>query len=319
MSGRALSAELAAVRALVADGLTEIGDAGDAGQVWIRSASARLTALDGVLTEAAGVLAAPVQIAALTVATFLVVAGSAAVAGALGLGSGGVLAVSGAAVLLMLMTTPYIARRVFALVGRHRLARAAASPRIGHAVTPAPALPSGSCLPSGLALPSSPGVPSSPGLPSGPTHLPPRRSGPRSSADPVPPALPLAPPHSAADLVTPAVPLAPPNSVTEPVPPALPLAPLHSAPDSVLSSSGIAGRHSEAGPARAVEGLLRARIRLVSAALRQAGAGNWAAPRLRRMIRTDQVIRRLAHADQLLCQAVDCIERHLDDQRKDAA
>jgi hypothetical protein len=78
MSGRALPADLAAVRALVADGLAEMGDAGGTGQVWIRSACARLTTLDGVLTEAAGVLAAPVQVAAVTVATFLVVAGSAA-------------------------------------------------------------------------------------------------------------------------------------------------------------------------------------------------------------------------------------------------
>jgi hypothetical protein len=249
MSGRALPAELAAVRALVADGLTEIGDAGDAGQVWIRSASARLTALDGVLAEAAGVLAAPVQIAAVTAATFLVVAGSAAVAAALGFGSGGVLAISGIALLLVLVSTPYAGRHAFILIGRRRLARAAASPRTRRA------LPSPADLSAGAA-PSPP---------------------PRSSADP--------------------------------------------SPYSLAGSSPSTGfdRRSEAGTERTVEGLLRARVRLVSAGLRQAGADNWAAPRLRRAIRTDPVIRRLAHADQLLCQAVDCFERHLGDQRKDTA
>ncbi|GIE27037.1 hypothetical protein Ait01nite_000820 [Actinoplanes italicus] len=220
MSGRALPAELAAVRALVADGLAEMGEVGDAGQVWIRSASARLTALDGVLTEAAGVLAAPVQVAAVTMATFLVVAGSAALAGALGFSGGGVLAFTGAAVLIMFAALPYAGRRVFGLVGRRRLARSAAVPA-------------------------------------------------HRSARPAPPG------------------------------PAI-------------------VRHPEAALAQASDRLLRARVRLVSAALRRAGADDWTTPGLRRAIRTDPVIRRLAHADQLLCQAVDCLERHLGDQRKDA-
>ncbi|MEU4621364.1 hypothetical protein AB0G04_15515 [Actinoplanes sp. NPDC023801] len=236
MSGRTLPAELAVVRALVADGLAEIGDTGDAGQVWVRTACARLTALDGVLTEATGVLAAPVQIAAVTVATFLVVAGSAAVAGALGLGGAGMPAVSAVALLILFTALPYAGRRVFAMVGLRRLARAAASPPARLPVTALPA---------------------------------PSPSDPRNGHEP-------------------AVPPGP-------------------------------GRRSEAALVRVSDGLLRARVRLVSAGLRQAGAGNWDAPRLRRAIRSDPVIRRLAHADQLLCQAVDCLERHLRDQRKDTA
>lgn len=232
MSGRVLPAELAAVRALVADGLAEMGHAGDTGQVWIRSACARLTALDGVLTEVAGVLAAPVQVAAVTVATFLVVAGSAAGASALGLTGGGILAVSGVALLLLFAAVPYTGRRVFLLIGRRRLALAAVSPprRPAMASLPAPS-------------PSDPPVPETPVL----------------------------------------------------------------------------GRRPEIGLARATDRLLRARVRLVSAALRQAGSGNWTAPQLRRAIGTDPVIRRLAHADQLLCQAVDCLERHLVDQRKEVS
>ncbi|GIF35941.1 hypothetical protein [Actinoplanes xinjiangensis] len=211
MSARPLPAELAAVRALVADGLAEIGDAGDTGQVWLRSATARLTAFDQVVTEAAGVLAAPTRLILVTLATFLVVAGSAALAGALGLGSGGTLALSGTTLLIMFATIPWAGRHVYTLTGRRRLARAAA-------------------------------------------HLSPR-----------------------------------PVRATSP----------------------------EAGLAGVPDRLLQARVRLVSAALRQAGAGNWSAPELRRAIRTDPVVRRLAHADQLLCQAVDCVERHLGDLRKD--
>ncbi|BEL12068.1 hypothetical protein Q0Z83_102590 [Actinoplanes sichuanensis] len=204
MSVRALSTELAAVRVMVADGLAEIGDAGDAGQVWLRSATARLTAFDGVLTEAAGVLAGPTRVLVLTLATFLLVAGSTALAGALGLGTGGVLALAGGTLLIAAAAAPWASRHVYSLIGRRRLSR----------TTPGPA--------------------------------------------------------------------------------------------------------AEAGPAGLPERLSRARVRLVSAALRQAGAGNWSAPELRRAIRTDPVVRRLAYADQLLCQAVDCVERHLGDLRKDS-
>ncbi|MEU4159831.1 hypothetical protein [Actinoplanes sp. NPDC026670] len=233
MSVRALSTELAAVRAMVADGLAEIGDAGDAGQVWLRSATARLTAFDGVLTEAAGVLAAPARVLVLSVVTFLLVAGSAAIAGTLGLGAGGVLAGSGATLLIAAAAAPWAGRHVHFLIGRRRLTHAAparplAAPGLG---------------------PAAPGLgPAGPGL---------------GAAGP---------------------------------------------PSRGRGAAGLAG---------VPDRLLRARVRLVSAALREAGVGNWSAPELRRAIRTDPVVRRLAHADQLLCQAVDCVERHLGDLRKD--
>jgi hypothetical protein len=248
MSVRALPAELAAVRALVADGLAEIGDAGDTGQVWIRSATARLTALDGVLTEAAGVLAAPVQVIAVTVATFLVVAGSAAVSGALGLGSGGVLAVSGAALLITFMAGPRVSRHVYTLVGRRRLTLAAAR------MSPSP----------GRTAPSD-------DAPARNTE-----TGPARIAD--------------AGVAGPGLARA--------------------------AGAGLTGA-AGTGLAGVPDRLLRARVRLVSAALRHVGAGSWSAPELRRAIRTDPVVRRLAEADQLLCQAVDCVERHLGDLRKD--
>jgi hypothetical protein len=267
MSVRALPAELAAVRALVADGLAEIGDAGDTGQVWIRSATARLTALDGVLTEAAGVLAAPVQVIAVTVATFLVVAGSAAVSGALGLGSGGVLAVSGAALLITFMAGPRVSRHVYTLVGRRRLALAAArmSPSPGR-TAPSDAAPARNAEtgPAGAAETGLAGV-AGPGLAGA--------AGPGLAG--------AAGPGLAGAAGT--------------------------------GLAGVAGTGLAGVPDR----LLRARVRLVSAALRHVGAGSWSTPELRRAIRTDPVVRRLAEADQLLCQAVDCVERHLGDLRKD--
>lgn len=203
MSGRALQAELAAVRALVADGLAGIGESSDTGQIWIRTAHARLTAVDRLLAEAAGVPAVPVRVAALTVVTFLVVAGPATLATTTGLGAGAVLTVSGLALAIWFAALPWAGRRVFALLGRRRIAL---SPR-----PPAPA----------------------------------------------------------------------------PV------------------------------PAEVPDTLLRARVRLVSAALRHVGADSWTAPQLRRAIRTDPVTGRLAQADQLLCQAIDCVERCLGDVRKD--
>jgi hypothetical protein len=249
MSARVLHAELAAVRALVADGLAEIGDAGDAGQVWLRSAAARLTALDGVLAEAAGVLAAPVQVIIMTIMTFLVVTGSAALAGTLGLNGGGILAMSGTALLIAFAVIARAARPVHILIGHRRLARAV-SPR------PTAAARSWSTPPLSSPAPS-PFTPS-----------------PRS-------------PGRAA----------------------LPEA----------GRAGVPGRDTmdDAGLAGVPDRLLRARVRLVSAALRHVGAGRWSAPQLRRAIRTDPVARRLAHADQLLCQAVDCVERHLGDLRKE--
>ncbi|WIM95208.1 hypothetical protein ACTOB_007289 [Actinoplanes oblitus] len=63
--------------------------------------------------------------------------------------------------------------------------------------------------------------------------------------------------------------------------------------------------------------LERARVRLVSAALHRAGPANWPVPALRRAVAADPVLGRLAHADLLLCQAVDCLDRYLDGLEKD--
>lgn len=63
--------------------------------------------------------------------------------------------------------------------------------------------------------------------------------------------------------------------------------------------------------------LERARVRLVSAGLRRAGRTNWRTPSLRRALAADPVLARLAEADLLLCQAIDCLERYLDDLSKD--
>ncbi|WP_430783672.1 hypothetical protein [Actinoplanes sp. G11-F43] len=221
MSGRVSYAELNAVRALVADSLADLGAAGDSGQVWIRSAWARLSALDSVLTEVAGVLAAPVQVLAATVVTFLVVVLSAALASAAGLSAAGVLGTAGLAVLAVLGAAPWAGRRAAATIGRRRLARA---------------------------------------------------PGARPAVARTPPPAPLR------------------FTVT-------------GRKDETGTRSG--------GDRELPDRLLHARGRLVSVALRRAGVDDWTVPALRRAIRTDPVIRRLAHADQLLCQAIDCVERHL--------
>jgi hypothetical protein len=77
-------------------------------------------------------------------------------------------------------------------------------------------------------------------------------------------------------------------------------------------------RIASSGPVLIIvpESLLHARVRLVSAALRHVGSGRWTSPELLREARTDPVTRRLAEADLLLCQAVDCLERYVDDLSK---
>ncbi|MEU8656648.1 hypothetical protein [Actinoplanes philippinensis] len=254
MAVRALSTELAAIRALVADGLGEIGDAGDTGQVWLRSAAARLAVFDGVITEAAGVLAGPVRVIVVTVAVFAVVAGSAALASALGIGT---LIGVGVALVILFAALPRAAREVYTVIGRRRLAR-----------TPLP-------------RPSRPSA-----------------AGPAAAPSPSP-------------SVDPSV------TASSPSPISPPAAFLPGYPPSTASPAG-GGPEVAAGLAGVPDRLLRARVRLVSAALRQVGADSWTAPELRRAIRTDPVVRRLALADQLLCQAVDCVERHLGDLRKDS-
>lgn len=209
MPGHVLHAELNAVRVLVSHGLAELGAAGESGHVWIRTACARLTAVDAVLVEAAGVAPAPVRAVVLSVLAFGAVLLPAVAARAAGAGSAGTLVVVALALVALAGVLPAAGGRARRAVGRRRLARLPLPPVPGH-----------------------------------PPHL----------GDP--------------DLII--------------VP----------------------------------ETLLHARVRLVSATLRHAGLSRWTVPQLRLAARTDPVTRRLAAADLLLCQAVDCLERYLDDLRK---
>ncbi|GAA1605091.1 hypothetical protein [Actinoplanes couchii] len=242
MSGRVPYAELNAVRALVADTLAELTAAGDISHLWIRAACTRLSALDAALTEAAGVLAAPVQVLAATTVTFLLVFLSTTVGSAVGLSTAGLVVTAAVTVLLTAAVTPWVSRRTAAALGRHRLSR--------------------SPLPHGIERP----------------HL-----GTGRLADPG---------------------LRFPSGTNDEA---------HGKGRIGGSRGPLTGDRAGPGPAAIPDRLLDARVRLVSVAMRQAGPADWSAPLLRRAIRTDPVIRRLARADQLLCQAVDCVERHLDD------
>ncbi|GAA2605857.1 hypothetical protein Adu01nite_37900 [Paractinoplanes durhamensis] len=79
---------------------------------------------------------------------------------------------------------------------------------------------------------------------------------------------------------------------------------------------GPAPAAGEAGKEDVVEVLLRARVRLVSAALRQVGSRRWDAGHLTRLVHTDRVVSRIADADLLLCQAIDFLEIHAAEQRR---
>jgi hypothetical protein len=63
------------------------------------------------------------------------------------------------------------------------------------------------------------------------------------------------------------------------------------------------------------EVLVRARVRLVSAALRQVDSRRWEAGTLTRLARQDRVLSRIADADLLLCQAIDFLEIYVGEQR----
>jgi hypothetical protein len=214
MPGPALHAELNAVRALVSHGLAEVSTATEIGQFWIRSACARLTAVDAVLTEAAGVVATPVQALAIGAVSFGAVLLTATAAQAAGLGTTGTLLAAALILIVLAAVTPWAGRRIRMALGRRRLAR--------------------------LPMPAVPG------------------RTPRTPA--------------------------------------------------------VVAR----GPALIIvpESLPHARVRLVSAILRHVGSGRWSSPELLRAARTDPVTRRLAEADLLLCQAVDCLERYVDDLAK---
>ncbi|MFC4068167.1 hypothetical protein [Actinoplanes subglobosus] len=295
MSLRALHAELAVVRALAADGLAEIGDAGGTGQVWLRTAAARLTAFDGVLAEAAGVLAAPVQVLVLTVVTFLVVAGSAALAGTLGLSGGGILTAAGAALLLAAAAVPFATRRLYTLIGRRRTAATSGTTNAtGIAAVTTGTTNATAAVTTGTTTATGTGTTTGTGTFTA-TAIAADASGTAVTVHFRHPS-PGRPAHPASGRV-----------------PAQGWVPAQGR----VPAPGRVG-NGEAGLAGVPDRLMRARVRLVSAALRHVGTAGWDTPQLRRAIRTDPMVRRLAHADQLLCQAVDCIERHLGDLRKDA-
>ena len=65
--------------------------------------------------------------------------------------------------------------------------------------------------------------------------------------------------------------------------------------------------------------LLHARVRLVSAALRQVDSRRWQAPYLLWKVDDDRALRRIAHADLLLCQAIDHLEACLAARGAEAA
>jgi hypothetical protein len=64
------------------------------------------------------------------------------------------------------------------------------------------------------------------------------------------------------------------------------------------------------------EPLSRARVRLVSAALRQVSPGDWRSPYLRHLAAGDRVIRQISIADVLLCQALDSLDAALDEESR---
>ena len=62
------------------------------------------------------------------------------------------------------------------------------------------------------------------------------------------------------------------------------------------------------------EELLQARVRLVSAALRQVPPAEWTVARLTEQAADDRSVARIAHADLILCQAIDYLELYLAEQ-----
>jgi hypothetical protein len=64
------------------------------------------------------------------------------------------------------------------------------------------------------------------------------------------------------------------------------------------------------------EPLSRARVRLVSAALRQVSPGDWRSPYLRHLAAGDRVIREISIADVLLCQTLDSLDAALDEESR---
>jgi hypothetical protein len=71
------------------------------------------------------------------------------------------------------------------------------------------------------------------------------------------------------------------------------------------------------GIAELPEVLTRARVRLVSTALREAGSKHWQVPYLRRAVTVEPALLWLSRADDLLCQSIDYLEEYLAADRED--
>ncbi|WP_433296355.1 hypothetical protein ACQP2F_38185 [Actinoplanes sp. CA-030573] len=257
MSRRQVSAELQAVRALVAGGLERLERdraAGDA-PYWVESARLRLHGLDEVLASAAGGLSAWSRALVGAVIVFPLVWSTATGARAIGFGPAWVIVT--AVVTLVAATLPIAAlnQRLSAAVDRRRMRRATAR---ATARTSTPA--------AGVAAPSAAGVAA-------------QAAG-------------VAAPSAAGVAAQATAGVA-----------AQPTAGVAAQAAGVAAQASIVSEKDEV-----VDVLLRARVRLVSSALRQVPSRYWQAAHLAGLARNDPSINRISHADLLLCQAIDFLE-----------
>jgi hypothetical protein len=125
MSRRQLYADVNAVRALVADGLSQLhGTFGELDQFWLNSARGRLNSIDDLLVASAGGLSAWSRTLIGLLVEFVVVGGTAAGTRALGFSPGWVVT-SAVAVLAPVLPLVALANsRLARLLNRRRLARA---------------------------------------------------------------------------------------------------------------------------------------------------------------------------------------------------
>ena len=88
-------------------------------------------------------------------------------------------------------------------------------------------------------------------------------------------------------------------------------------PDGLGAARLGAARLGADGLGAVLEPLLQARVRLVSAGLRQVDSRRWRSPYLAHLAAEHRSIRRIAEADVLLCQAIDYLEIYLDEHTKE--
>jgi hypothetical protein len=130
MSRRQLYQDLAAVRALVADGRDRLHESvGDLDQFWLNSARRRLESVDKFLIAAAGGLNGWARTAIGAAAMLVAAAATAVLAGALGFPAFWVVACSWVVAVLVELPVRRRVARLAPAVGRRRLDRAAAPRR----------------------------------------------------------------------------------------------------------------------------------------------------------------------------------------------